>query len=97
LAKYYHRKDNLLILSVYIQPNAKQNEVVGLHDNDLKIKIKSRPIDGKANKELIKFLAQQFDIPLSKIKLASGENSRHKILHIDSPSQIPQNILQENS
>ncbi len=48
-----------------------------------KLRLKSRPIEGHANQELIKFLAQEYKISPSKIKLIQGEKSRVKKLEID--------------
>lgn len=92
MAKHYHWQNNILVLSVYIQPNAKQDEIVGLYDNHLKIKIKAPPIDGKANKQLKKFLALLFSVPVAQIILAKGENTRRKIFHIKAPVKIPNEI-----
>jgi uncharacterized protein (TIGR00251 family) len=45
-------------ISLYIQPNASINEISGMHDSAIKVRIKFPATDGKANKELIKFLAK---------------------------------------
>lgn len=70
-------------LNVHIQPRAKKTEIVGMHGDKLKIKIAAPPVDNLANEELIKFLAQHYDIPKNKIELIRGHKSRDKVLCIE--------------
>ena len=46
------------IIECYIQPQSSKNELVGLYNGKLKIKITAPPVDGKANECLIKFLSK---------------------------------------
>ncbi|ALB02106.1 hypothetical protein ACH24_05745 [Francisella persica ATCC VR-331] len=71
------------ILAVYIQPNSAKNEVCGVFDGRLKIKIVAPALGGKANKALIEFIAKEFKIKKKLIKILKGETSRKKILKID--------------
>lgn len=68
------------MLRIYVQPNAKRNEVIGLHDKSLKIKIKAPPEDGRANAELCAFVAELLGIAKSSVVLESGQTSRTKVL-----------------
>ena len=45
-------------MGLYIRPKAKSTEIVGVHDQRLKIQLTSPPIEGKANGELRCFLAK---------------------------------------
>lgn len=69
-------------LKLLIQPNAKKNELIGLHNGALKVKIAAQPIDGKANAELIEFLAETLGIPKRQIELLKGETGRNKSVEI---------------
>ena len=69
-------------VAVYIQPNASKSEICGEHDGSIKIRIKSPATDGKANKELIKFLAKHLSIKQNQITIVKGHFSRHKIIEI---------------
>lgn len=73
-----------IILSVYIQPRASKNEVCGVQDNALKIRLTSPPVDGAANKLCREFLAGLFNVPKSAIEIISGETSRHKRVKIST-------------
>ena len=71
------------LLSCYIQPKSSRNSVVGIHDNMLKIAITAPPVDGEANKMLIKFLASQLKVSKSSCSLVQGDTSRRKVVRID--------------
>lgn len=71
-----------IVLNLYIQPRASKNEVCGLQDNALKIRLTSPPVDGAANKLCREFLADLFSVPKKAVKIISGETSRHKRVRI---------------
>jgi uncharacterized protein (TIGR00251 family) len=73
-----------LLLLVHIQPKASKTRIVGLHDGRLKVAVASPPVDGKANKEIIAFLARVFGIKKHALRLKSGAQSRRKVIAIDS-------------
>jgi uncharacterized protein (TIGR00251 family) len=80
---FIKQQDNAILLSVYIQPNAKETVIVGLHNDRLKIKIAAPPTDGKANKILCNFIAKQFSVPSARVTILRGENTRMKLLKIE--------------
>ena len=68
---------------VHVIPGSKINQIIGyMDDGSLKIKLKAKPVEGKANKELIKYLAEILEIKVSEIKVNSGFNSRNKLVQI---------------
>ena len=69
-------------LHVHVQPGAKNTELVGLHGERLKVRLKAPPVDGKANKELVKWASVYFGISKSQVKLIRGLSSRQKTLQI---------------
>ena len=70
--------DGGVLVAVYTQPRASKTRIVGLHDNMLKIACCSPPVDGKANKELVGFLANVFGCAKSTVTLLRGQISRRK-------------------
>lgn len=68
---------------VKVKPNSQQQKIEELEDGSLNVHLKSPPIDGKANEELIKLLAKKFDVPKSSITIKSGVTSRNKLIIID--------------
>ena len=69
-------------ITVQVHPNAGKNMVVGFSDNILQIKIAAPPVEGKANRELIKFLSKLIDIRKSDISIDQGTNGRRKIVTV---------------
>jgi len=82
-----------MILRVKATPNSSQNKILGWDDDPLvgpvlRVKIKSPPIDGKANKALIAFLSKSLQLPMSSIRLTKGAHSRIKSLEIPDNTKI---------
>jgi hypothetical protein len=67
-----------IIISLHIQPRASKNEICGVQDNALKVRLTSPPVDGAANRLCREFLSDIFDVPKSAVEIISGETSRHK-------------------
>lgn len=70
-----------IILPVKVVPGSSRTRLAGLLGDALKINIAAAPEKGKANKELVRFLADFFELPKSVISVANGEhNVRKEIL-----------------
>ncbi|WP_013322431.1 DUF167 domain-containing protein [Gloeothece verrucosa] len=69
-------------IQVKVKPNAKQQKIEELEDGSLVISLKSPPVDGKANEELIKLLAKKYQVSKSQISIQSGLSSRNKLIEI---------------
>jgi len=74
---YYMDKNNQIFIRIHVQPKANTNLIVGIAQSFLKIKLKTPPIKGQANAELIKLLSSVLQIGAHKISL-KGEKSRYK-------------------
>ncbi|WP_269533094.1 DUF167 family protein [Chitinimonas sp. BJYL2] len=83
------------VLSLYLQPGAKKTEVAGLHDGALKLRLAAPPVEGRANKALIAWLADWFDVPRNAVVLENGELSRHKRVRINGSARHPDALLAE--
>ena len=70
--------------SIKVKPNSAQQKITKKADGSLTISLKSPPVDGKANAELIKLLAKKFSIPKSRITIKLGLSSRQKLVIIDT-------------
>ncbi len=68
-------------VTLKISPNASKNEIIK-NQGELKVKITAQPIENKANKALIEFLAKQFKVPKTSIEIIRGETSKEKTLLI---------------
>jgi uncharacterized protein (TIGR00251 family) len=78
-------------LVVRVTPNARRSEILGWGMDEkgrsvLLVKLSAAPVDGKANQELIHFIAGQLNCPKSQVVLLRGEASRQKVLEVPESS-----------
>ncbi len=81
------REDGTLLLSLYVQPRSSRNEFAGLHDTALKLHLTAPPVDGKANKAVVAFLAKTLKIPKSAIVVQSGLKNRRKLVALSGVNE----------
>lgn len=74
---------NGTLLRLYIRPAASKTSWDKVFDDRQKVKIAAPPEDGKANEELVRFVAKSFSIPKSKVQIIRGESSKLKDLYLD--------------
>ncbi len=72
-----------MILKVKVKPNSKSVAVEKVSDGVLRVNLKSPPIDGKANAELIGILSDFLDVPKSNIIIKAGKGSKEKLIEIN--------------
>ncbi|MDF2446739.1 MAG: hypothetical protein K0S46_1975 [Moraxellaceae bacterium] len=89
MAEPLRRDGDDVILVIHAQPGARQSEFAGLHGEALKVRLAAPAQEGKANRELCRFLAAAFGVPLASVTLLNGESSRHKRVKISSPRLWP--------
>ena len=67
---------------VRIFPRASRSEVAGEHDGAFRIRIAAPPVEGAANRELIRLLAKKFGFAQNSVEIISGNTSKNKIIRI---------------
>ncbi|MBM3708840.1 MAG: DUF167 domain-containing protein [Actinobacteria bacterium] len=65
-------------IKLLVRPGASRNSFDGIYNDRIKIRIKSIPEGGKANKELIRFISKKLGVPKGSITIISGKNSSLK-------------------
>lgn len=80
------KKLNSMQKRVKVKPNSKHQSIEEEPDGSFTVRLKSPPVDGKANEELVKLLAERFDVAKSQIRIKSGLSSRQKLIEIDTDS-----------
>jgi uncharacterized protein (TIGR00251 family) len=73
-------------LHLLIQPRASVSEIVGLHAGRIKIRLAAPPVDGAANKALLKFLAKALKVSPTAVVIASGATGRRKAVTVGGVS-----------
>jgi hypothetical protein len=71
-----------VVFAVRVQPRASKEEIVGVHDGVLKIRICAPAIENRANEALVDFLATILKTPKSAVRIQSGEHARTKRVEI---------------
>jgi uncharacterized protein (TIGR00251 family) len=76
-----------VLLRIKAVPNAPQTRFDGPYGEDaLKLRVHAPPVDGAANDEIIRFLADFFDLKRRDLRLVSGEKSRDKVFSMGGTS-----------
>jgi len=70
------------IIQVKVKPNARASTLEEADDGPWLAQLKSPPVDGKANKELIGLIARHFGCPKSAVSIKSGAAGRMKFVKI---------------
>ncbi|MEI7843928.1 MAG: DUF167 domain-containing protein [Gallionellaceae bacterium] len=96
MTSWYQRNADTLTLVLHVQPGAKQTSVAGLHGEALKIRLTAPPVEGKANEALLRFIADQFGVPLRNVELKQGGQSRHKRIIVQGSRVAPESLLRES-
>jgi uncharacterized protein len=85
-------------LSVSVVPRSSRLEIAGIHNNTLRIKLTSPPVDNEANTQCCAFLAKLLGIAKGQVSIVHGKTSRRKVVKIErvSVELIRDKLLQEN-
>jgi uncharacterized protein len=71
-----------VLFAVRVIPGASKNEVTGIQEGALKIKLTAPPVEGKANRACVDFLAGLLGLRRSALEITSGEKSRKKTVTV---------------
>lgn len=85
-ATWLRQSDDGFTLDVHAVPGARRSEAAGTHGGALRIRLAAPPVDGKANTELIRFLAEVLGIPRSNVTIEAGHRGRRKRVRVSDVS-----------
>jgi uncharacterized protein (TIGR00251 family) len=77
-----------------VSPNAKKTEVIGELEEALKIRLHAPPIEGRANEELVRFVAEQLGITRRAVTLTHGVASKRKVVLISEEALVPKSVVE---
>ena len=72
------------IIQVKVTPRARESSLTQMPDGTWVAKLKSPPVDGKANAELIALVAEHFRCGKAAVSIKSGAHGRMKLVRIES-------------
>ena len=80
-------------LRLRVKPGARKTAIVGIHGGALKVAVAAAPEKGKANRAVVKLLAEALDLPASAVTIAAGETSQDKVAEIALSPEAVRAIL----
>ena len=78
-----------MIVDVKAVPRSSRSGIDGWIGGALKVRLKSAPVDGKANHELVEVLAKACKIPKANVRWLSGETAKLKRLELVGVDKLP--------
>jgi uncharacterized protein (TIGR00251 family) len=75
-----------MILQIKVKPRSRTSALEQLPDGTWVARLKSPPVDGKANAELVTLVAERFRCPKAAISIRAGASGRLKIVRVDARS-----------
>jgi len=75
-----------MILKLHIQPGSSRDEMAGWDGDTLRVRLRARAVEGKANRALLEFLADSLGLRPRQVELIKGERSREKLVEVELPS-----------
>ena len=86
---HFEWQDGNLVLRIRVQPRSSQEGFAEVVGEQIKLRINAPPVDGKANAQVLRFLAKLFKVPRSQLEILSGETGRDKRIRISKPRHCP--------
>ena len=76
-------KEGFILLNLQVVPRSSRSEIVGEHNDALKVRLCSPPVDGAANAEAVRLLAKAFGVARSAVTIVGGQTSKSKQIRIN--------------
>jgi len=71
-----------IVMQVRVQPRASKDEIAGVIEGALKVRLRAPAVEDRANDSLVEYLAELLKTPKSAVRILSGERSRTKCVEI---------------
>jgi uncharacterized protein len=81
-------RDGTVTFAVRVAPRASRNAIAGVHAGAVKVRLTAPPLDGRANDALRRILADRLNVPISAVRIVSGEKSRTKRIAVSGVSRM---------
>jgi uncharacterized protein len=84
----FQKRDASIVLQVRVQPGASKNEIAGVMDGALKVRLQAPALEDRANSALCEYLAQLLKTPKAAVRILGGERSRMKRVEIRGVTEL---------
>src|SRR5512146_648962 len=89
MSSFCHWEGDTLVLNVLGRPRAKKTVIGKVIGKQLEIHVAEQPVRGRATAHMVRFLAEEFDVPESSITVVFGVYNVNKQLRIKAPKRLP--------
>lgn len=89
---WFKIKSQVVELQIFFKPNAKRTRVININELGLNIALHAKPHEGEANKELISYLAEFFNVPKSQVIILRGQTSKNKTVSVPLNERVQEFI-----
>ncbi|GBN09422.1 UPF0235 protein C15orf40 [Araneus ventricosus] len=89
----YSGAKNEIIIKIHAKPGAKESGITDIGEESVGIQIAAPPVDGEANKELIRYLSEVLQLRKSELSLEKGSRSKEKTVIISGSSVTADDVL----
>jgi uncharacterized protein (TIGR00251 family) len=73
--------------TVKVHPRARRSAITGKLGDAWKLDLAAPPVDGKANDECVRYLAELAGVPRARVRIVTGASSRMKVVEIEGIDQ----------
>jgi uncharacterized protein (TIGR00251 family) len=83
-------RDGVVLFQARVQPRASKDEIAGVMDGMLKVRVRAPALEDRANVALCEYLARLLKTPKSAVRILAGSRSRIKRIEIRgvTPQQV---------
>ena len=89
MSSFCYWEENTLVLNILGRPRAKKTKIGKVIGKQLEIHVAENPVRGKATAHMVDFLAEEFQVQKSAIKVVFGVYNVNKQLRITAPKRLP--------
>ncbi|HET7831926.1 MAG TPA: DUF167 domain-containing protein [Gallionella sp.] len=86
---FYHWEDDILVLNILGRPNAKRDAIGKVIGHQLEVYAAAVPRRGGATAHMMRYLAGEFEVPVSAIQVVFGEKNVNKQIRVKAPKRLP--------
>ncbi len=66
-----------------VTPRASRDEIAGMRDGVLAVRVTAAPVDDSANRAVVKLIAKRIGVAPGRIRIARGVRGRRKLIEIE--------------
>ncbi len=76
-----------VLLKVRVQPRAASNELAGIFEGSLRVRVTAPPVEGAANEACRALLAKKLGVPVSRVEIVGGQKGKNKNIRVSGVSK----------